>query len=65
MYSLGWLILQNKDAILALPEWAKTIMLIGIVWMFVSAVLNQLKGLLYLAVVVAIGYFAVTYFGIL
>lgn len=65
MYSLAYLLLQNKDAIIGLPEWAKTLCLVGIVWMFASSVIHKLKGLLWLAVVVAVGYFAATYFGLI
>lgn len=65
MYSIAWVLLQNKDALLALPEWAKTLCLVGIVWMFVSAVLKQIKGLLWVAIIAAIVYFGCTYFGVI
>lgn len=64
MYSLAYLIMQNKDALLSLPEWAKTLCLVGIVWMFVSSILRKLEWLVGVAVVAAIAYFACTYFGI-
>lgn len=65
MYSLAYLLLQNKDSILGLPEWAKTLCIVGLIWMFASSVLHKITGLLWVAIVLAVAYFGCTYFGIL
>jgi hypothetical protein len=65
MYSLIYLFINNKDAILALPTEIKTIMLITFVLMFGGAIIGKAKKLLKFTIIAAIIYFVAAYFGLL
>ena len=59
------LFLENKDALLALPTEVKTIIVISIAAMILSGLIRKATKLLSIACVVAIGYFACTYLGLI
>lgn len=64
-YSLMYLLLQNKDAILALPTWAKYGLLGVLVVSMAGGLINKAWKLVKIVAVCAVLYFAATYFGII
>lgn len=56
---------QNQDALISLPTEVKTIMTISIVICLLSGIIRKAAKLLRVAIIVAIVYFACTYFGII
>lgn len=64
-YSIIYLLMENKDAILALPTWAKYGLVGMIVLSMAGGLINKAWKLVKIVAVCAAIYLAFTYFGII
>lgn len=64
-YSIVYLLLQNKDSIMALPTEVKYILVGAIVLSMAGGIINKAWKLVKIVAVCAVLYLAFTYFGII
>ena len=65
MYWLLYLFIQNKDAVLSLPQEVKIILVISLVLMIGLGIIKKVWKLVKIAAIVAIVYFLLTTLGVI